>query len=79
MKLTVRSVMVDVDVLEASDGRGWTFSRGSFETGSRSALKVAFQLVEGPARFYPTKEIATAAAKQWAESVIERGVSGGVQ
>jgi hypothetical protein len=73
MKLTVRGVMVDVDVLEASDGRGWTFSRGNFETGPGSALKVSLVLVAGPARFYPTKEIATAAAKQWAESVIEQG------
>ena len=68
MDFTIRGIMVDVDVLETSDGRGCTFSQGVLGTGTRLP-------VEGKACFYPTREIAAAAAKLWAESMFARGLT----
>ena len=63
----IKGVLVDVDVLESLDGRGWTFSRGTFRTGTQ--LHVA-----GRPGFYPTKEAAKTGAQIWAESMINQGL-----
>jgi hypothetical protein len=67
MEFRIKGILVDIDVLESRDRRGWTFSRGKFGTGTQL-------LVAGEPSFYPTEEAAKTSARIWAESMINQGI-----
>jgi len=67
MEFRLRGILVDIDVLESRDGRGWTFSSGDFGTGTQ--LPVA-----GAPSLYPTEEAAKTGARLWAERMINQGL-----
>jgi uncharacterized membrane protein len=75
MEFRIRGILVEVDVLESLDGRGWTFSRGIFLSDGAGRGKAKHLPVLGDVSLYPTKEAAITGARLWAESMIEQGIA----
>jgi hypothetical protein len=73
MEFKIKGILVEIDVLETRDDRGWTFSRGIFFSDELSRGKAKQLPVVGEPSFYPTREAAKTGARLWAERMIEQG------
>ena len=75
MELKIRSILVEIDVLQTLDGRGWTFSGGTFLPDEPSRKKANHLPLRAEPSVYPTKEAAKTDARLWAERMIEQGLA----
>lgn len=72
MEFKISGILVEVDVMETLDGRGWTFSAGTFFPEGLSRQKPKALPVLGAPSLYPTQEAAKTGARLWAQSIIEQ-------
>ena len=75
MEFKIRGILVEIDVIETLDGRGWTFSDGTFLPDEPSRRKAKHLPLRGEPSVYPTKEAARTGARLWAERMIEQGLA----
>lgn len=75
MELKIQGILVEIDVLQTLDGRGWTFGGGTFLPDKPSRQKARHLRLRGEPSVYPTKEAAKTGARLWAETMIEQGLA----
>ena len=75
MEFKIRGILVEIDVLQTLDGRGWTFSGGTFLPDEPNRRKAKPIPMHGEPSVYPTKEAARTGARLWAERMIGQGLA----